>query len=82
MSRTLSLSMDVCAKEASKFTVANDGCAALGLRGGKVETEKRGSLVGFRKKAKTSDVQLYVGRQLLIMSHSKKKFGKDATRRD
>ena len=47
-----------------------------------METENRGSLVGFRRRAVASDVQLYVGRQPLIMSHSKKKFGKDATRRD
>ena len=45
-----SQSMSAPRKCRSSPTVANDGCAASGLRGRKVETERRGSLVGLHRR--------------------------------
>ena len=60
-----SQSMFAPKKRRSSPIVVNDGCATPSLRGGKVETEKHGSLVGLRRREGASDMQLYVGRQNL-----------------
>ena len=64
MSKVLSLSIHVCAKEVSKLpTVANDGCADIGFRG--KWTEKLGPPVLLPSREGASDMQPHVGRQLL-----------------
>ena len=60
-----SLDIKTAFDEARLRTVANDGSTTPCFCGRKVETEKRGSLVGLQRREEASDLQLYVGRQLL-----------------
>ena len=57
-------SMSASKKRRSIPAVANDDCATICFRGGKVETEKHVSPVGPQMREGASDTQLYVGRQL------------------
>ena len=59
---------------------ACDSCTTPSLRGGKVD-RKHGSLVGLQRREGASDMQHYVGRQILDCP-TQKKYGTDARRLD
>ena len=81
MSKALSDSIDVCAKEAHRLLLMMAAQFMASVEG-KWKQKNVGLLLGFKGEKAASDMQLYVGRQLLDYVPLQKTFGKDATRLD
>ena len=67
-------------KRGSPTLVAENGTPDIGQCGRRLDEEKKWHSLGHRRRRSTSNMQLYVGRQLLDDVTLERKFGTDVTR--
>ena len=68
-------------KRGSPTLVAKDGNPDLGKCGGRMDEEKKWCSLGHRgRRRRSTNLQLHVGRQLLVHVTFERTFGTDATR--